>query len=106
MSLIMAAKNRLTSKDIRKIAALANLIISADEEQVFTPQLSATLDYVRQLEKVDTKHIEPTAQVTGLENVFREDEVTPSQSQEEALANAPHTYNGFILVDAIFGEVS
>ena len=105
MSLIMATKNTLTLKDIRKIALLANLIISADEEQVFTPQLSATLDYVKQLEEVDTKHIEPTAQVTGLENVFREDEVQPSQSQEDALANAPQTHNGFILVKAIFEDV-
>lgn len=100
----MAAKNRLTSKDIRKIARLANLVITAAEEQVFTPQLSATLDYVKQLEEVDTKHIEPTAQVTGLENVFREDEVQPSQSQKDALANAPQTHNGFILVKAIFED--
>jgi aspartyl-tRNA(Asn)/glutamyl-tRNA(Gln) amidotransferase subunit C len=106
MILIMATKKTLTAEEVRKIAKLANLIISADEEQIFTPQLSATLDYVRQLEKVDTKNIEPTAQVTGLENVFREDEVQPSQSQEEALANAPQTHNGYILVKAIFEDVS
>lgn len=106
MTVIMKAKKKLTSHDIRKIAKLANLTISTEEEQIFIPQLSATLDYIRKLEEVDTKHIAPTAQVTGLENVFREDDVQLSQSQEEALANAPQTHNGYILVKAIFEETS
>jgi len=102
--MVRTKSKKLTSEDVRKIARLANLTLSAEEEKIFTPQLAVTLEYVRQLEEVDTARVEPTAQVTGLENVFREDEVQPSLSQENALANAPQTYNGFILVKAIFEE--
>jgi len=104
MTVIMKAKKALTATDVRKIAKLANLVISDSEEKIFTPQLSATLDYVNQLEKADTEHVEATAHVTGLENVFREDVIEPTLSQSEALSNAPQTYNGYIVVKAIFEE--
>lgn len=87
--------------NVSHIAKLANLPLSDEEKKKFEVQLSETLDYVKQLEEIDTKGVEPTSQVTGLENVTREDEVTPSLSQEEALKNSKSTHNGFFKVPAI-----
>jgi len=51
-----------------------------------------------------TAQVEETSQVTGMENVFREDEIKPSLSQDEVLANAPRKYKGYFVVEAIFEE--
>lgn len=93
--------NELMAIDISHVAKLANLTLSKDEEEKLGRQLEETLEYVNQLEKIDTKGAEPTSQVTGLENVTREDEVTPSLSQEEALTNTKSKYNGLFKVKAI-----
>ncbi len=90
--------------DVKHVAKLANLTLTADEEEKLGKQLSETLDYVNKLEEIDTKDVEPTSQVTGLENVTREDEVFPSLAQEEALKNAKNTQDGFIVVKAILDQ--
>lgn len=92
--------------DVKKVAKLANLELKDEEIGKFEKQLSSVLDYVKKLEEVDTKDIEPTSQVTGLENVTREDKAYPSLPQEEALANVPEKENGFVKVAAILGEES
>lgn len=90
--------------DVGHIAKLANLTIPGEEKEKFEKRLSETLDYVNLLSKVDTKNAEPTSQVTGLENVTREDEPSPSLSQEETLNNAKSKHNGMFKVKAILGE--
>ena len=87
--------------DVAHVAKLANLPLTDEEKNKFEKQLSETLDYVKQLEKIDTKGIEPTSQITNLENVTREDIVKPSLSQEDALRNAKSTHNGFFKVKGI-----
>lgn len=87
--------------DVHHIANLANLPLKQEEEKKFEKQLAETLDYVKQLEEIDTKKVESTSQVTGLENVTRGDEIRPSLSQEEALSGAKSQYNGFFKVKAI-----
>ena len=96
----------LYASDIQHIAKLANLILDADETTLFASQLSAILDFVSKLQQIPTKNIEPTAQVTGLVNVYREDEIDRERmfTQEEALANASAMHKGFFKVKAIFGE--
>ena len=90
--------------DVKKVAKLANLPIIPEEEEKLGEQLNQTLDYVNKLEEIDTKGVEPTSQVTGLENVFRQDEVDNcTLTQDEALKNAPSTQNGFIKVKAVLG---
>lgn len=91
--------------DVSHVAKLANLPLSDEEKTRFEKQLSETLDYVKQLEEIDTKGVEPTSQVTGLENVTREDEPRPSLSQDEALKNAKSVHNGFVKVPAILDSV-
>lgn len=87
--------------DINHVAKLANLPLSDKEKKKLSSQLEETVDYVEELKEVDTKGIEPIHQVTGLENVTREDEIKPSFTQEEALKNAKDTYNGFFKVKGI-----
>lgn len=75
----------LSSDDVRHIAKLARLNLSDEEVKKFTRELSSILEYVDQLKEVDTKDVIPTAQVTGLHNSFRADEVKPSQADADAL---------------------
>lgn len=96
----------LTSNEIGEIARLANLILTSEEVEKFAPQLSAILDFVFKLQKLATKGVPATSQVNDLENVFREDEIDDARmlTQEEALANAPASHNGFFKVKAVFEE--
>ena len=87
--------------DVNKVAKLANLTLTDQEKDKFETQLEETVEYVKELSQVNVKGIEPTSQVTGLENVTREDEIKPSLTQEEALKNAKSTYNGFFKVKGI-----
>lgn len=93
---------RLSADEVRHVAKLANLTLKKGEVKKFQKQLSDTISYVEKLKKLKTRNVAPTSQVTGLENVFREDEVRPSMSQEETLSNAKETYKGFFKVKAIF----
>jgi aspartyl-tRNA(Asn)/glutamyl-tRNA(Gln) amidotransferase subunit C len=81
----------LTLDEVRRIAVLARLELSPEEELVFQGQLSAILDYVRQLEDLDVSGVEPMthALAAGERPPLREDEVLPSLGPEEALAAAP-----------------
>jgi aspartyl-tRNA(Asn)/glutamyl-tRNA(Gln) amidotransferase subunit C len=100
--------------DVTHVAKLANLSLSPEEEKKFETQLSEVLDMVGKLNEVDTTGIEETSQVTGLENVTREDVPAESLKQEEALSNASPArnasqrdaggaqHNGLFMVEGIF----
>ncbi len=64
----------ISQAEIQHIAELARLELSPAESEAFGVQLDSILDYVRQLEAVDTKKVVATAQVSGLVNVFRNDD--------------------------------
>lgn len=97
-------KQTLTPQDTKKIGKLANLILTAEEVEKFTPQLSETITSIEILDKLPTKDVEGTFQVTGLVNIFREDITEKSFSQEEALSNAKHKHNGFFVVPYVFQD--
>ncbi|OGV89466.1 asparaginyl/glutamyl-tRNA amidotransferase subunit C [Microgenomates group bacterium RBG_19FT_COMBO_39_10] len=96
----------MNKKTVQHIALLANLKLSNKEIEKFQKQLTEILDYVGQLNKVKTKEIKPTSQVTGLENVFRKDEPGPSLSSQDVLANAKKTDKGMFKIKAIFEQWS
>jgi len=75
----------LSPAQVRHIAKLARLRISDTEVEKFGHELSAILDYVAKLERVDTTGIEPTAQVTGLCGIAREDVIASDGPETEAL---------------------
>ncbi len=76
---------QLTKAQVEHIAKLARLKLSPAEIEKMTTELTSILAYVDMLGEVDTKKIEPTAQVTGLKNVWREDVVRPSQATADDL---------------------
>ena len=92
---------QLTIKDVQKVARLARLKLSKDEEQQFCEQLGNILDYVESLADVDTDGVEPMAHTADVSNVFRDDEVTPSIDRKHALANAPNSDGKYFLVPQI-----
>lgn len=87
--------------DVANVAKLANLQIKEEEKEKFQQQLSSILQYISKLKEVNTKDIEQTSQVTGLENVTRDDIATTSLSQEDALFNTKSKHNGLFKVKAI-----
>lgn len=87
--------------NVPHVAKLANLKLTEEEIKKFDKQLEETLSYVENLQEIDTKNVKPTAHVTGLENVTREDISKPSLPQKDAIANAKKTHNGSFIVDAI-----
>lgn len=90
--------------DVKKVAKLANLTISPNDEPKYEKQLTEILGYVEKLKEVNTEGVQITSQVTGLENVTREDKSTKSLTQEEAISGGKSTERGFFKVDAILGE--
>lgn len=95
---------KLSKPQVLHISNLARIKLSSSETTKFQNQLSSILDYVNQLNEVYTKDIEPISQITGLENVTREDVVVKEQSltQEQTLANAPEKENGYFKVKSVF----
>ena len=93
---------KLNQKDVCHVAHLAHIGLSEDEIEKFQSQLSSILEFVSKLEKVKTDKITPLSQTTGLKNVFREDKITPSLSQEQVLKNAPQHHNGYFKTKPVF----
>lgn len=81
----------LTREEVEKIAKLAKLSFDEEQIQTFTHQLGNILNFVEQLQEVDTEGVEETSQVTGLTNVQQADEVQACPYMEALLACTPHT---------------
>ena len=99
-------KTIVTPKDVEHIAKLASIPISEKEKQNLATAFEETLAVVDELASLDVKDVPTTHQVTGLENVWREDEVNQQTTftQQEALANAEQTHDGFFVVPRILEE--
>lgn len=97
-------KVELNIDEVRHVADLAKLKLSDEDINKFQKQILEIVEFVGKVSEVNTENVEPTSQVTGLENVLREDEVKPSLTQEEVLSNTNRKYKGYFMVDAIFEE--
>jgi len=93
----------LDKEQIQHIANLARLDLNDSEIEKYGQQLSGILSFIDQLKEVDTDDTQPTAQVTGMENIFREDEVVDwnRKEVEGALALAPELEGEMIKVKRI-----
>lgn len=91
-------------KDVEKIADLARLYITEEEKEKYTRQLNVVLEYMEQLNKVDTSNVEPLSHPFELTNVFRDDEVQPSLSVDEALKNAPEKSGNYFKVPKVINK--
>jgi aspartyl-tRNA(Asn)/glutamyl-tRNA(Gln) amidotransferase subunit C len=94
----------LTTKEVEHVARLARLRLSPEEIEKMRVQLSNILNHIDMLKEVDVAGVSPTAQVTDLLNILREDELRPSLPREDVLANAPDQQDGMFRVKAIFEE--
>jgi aspartyl-tRNA(Asn)/glutamyl-tRNA(Gln) amidotransferase subunit C len=91
----------LTPEDVRKVARLARLELSDAEVETMARQLSAIVDYVGQLQRLDLEGVEPLSHALDVSNVFRADEPAPSLTVEQALSNAPQRQRDFFRVPAV-----
>ena len=91
----------LTVEEVRWVAHLARLELTDAELATLTPQLSAIVDYVTQLQQVNTDGVEPLAHALDVANVFRADEPQPSLPVDAALANAPRRRGDFYAVPPV-----
>lgn len=104
----------ISKKETKKVAELSRIDLSKAEIDKFSNQLSSVLDDFAKLQKLDTKNIKPTSQVTGLTNIARKDrkddkwkvDKDPKKNREKLLENAPPKakLDGFIKVPAVFGN--
>ena len=92
---------KITKEQIQHIAVLSRLNLSEEEKDLYGSQLSSILDYVDQLNELDTRETEPTSHVLSLSNVMRDDVLKSSLPGEEALKNAPSRSENFYRVPRI-----
>ena len=97
----------LTKAQVEAVAALANLELEPHEVDLFVKQLGDVLTHVEELNQIDTAGVSPTAYGVAQESVDRPDEVRPSLTIDEVLANAPEREKirdgGFFKVPRIIG---
>jgi aspartyl-tRNA(Asn)/glutamyl-tRNA(Gln) amidotransferase subunit C len=91
-------------EQVRKVAHLARLELQPEEEAQLTTQLNSILDYVGQLNELDTKDVPPTTRAIEVSNVSRPDELQVFADRESLLANAPALESGFFKVPKILGD--
>jgi aspartyl-tRNA(Asn)/glutamyl-tRNA(Gln) amidotransferase subunit C len=95
---------KLDLKVVENVAHLARLGLSEAEKEQMREELAPIIEYFEVLNELDTSPIPPTAQVITVQNLMRPDEVEPSVSSQEALANAPAREDDYFRVRPIFGK--
>lgn len=84
---------KLTKEKVEHTAFLARIKLSVEEVEKFQTQINDFLTHTEKMSDVDTSSVSETSQVTGIENVLRDDETHESLSQDDCLANAPESEN-------------
>jgi len=90
-------------KQVLHIAGLANLAFSDEEYDTITDQLNEILEWVEQLNGLDTSTVEPTTRVLDSQRSLREDRIDESIDNDEALRNAPESGAGLFKVPRVIG---
>ncbi|KKP86503.1 MAG: Aspartyl/glutamyl-tRNA(Asn/Gln) amidotransferase subunit C [Candidatus Roizmanbacteria bacterium GW2011_GWA2_35_8] len=96
----------ISTSTVKHISKLAKIPITEKEENELAKGFNKALEVIDSLFKVNIVGIEPTHQVTGLENILREDKVDEKKifTQEQALSNTKKKHNGYFVVDQILAE--
>ena len=93
--------SRISADDVRKVAQLARLELPETKIATYTAQLERILDYVAQLQEVDTTDVPPTTRAVEVVNVTREDSVEATPVREELLNLAPQREGDYFRVPKI-----
>ncbi|MBD2361294.1 MULTISPECIES: Asp-tRNA(Asn)/Glu-tRNA(Gln) amidotransferase subunit GatC [unclassified Anabaena] len=91
----------IDQEQVHKVALLARLELTPEEEEQFTTQLGSILDYVEQLSELDVSDVLPTTRAIDVSNVTREDELQPYADREAILNSAPEQEGEFFKVPKI-----
>ena len=94
----------LDRDQVHKVAHLARLDLTPEEEQQFTTQLGDILEYVEQLSELDTDNVQPTARAIDVSNVSRKDTLAAWEDKESILDCAPEREGEFFKVPKIMNE--
>lgn len=86
--------NRISDEIIEYVGILAKLELSGEEKEAAKQDMGKMLDYIDQLNELDTEDVEPMSHVFPIHNVFREDVVTNQDDREHMLKNAPEQKDG------------
>ena len=92
---------KITKDEVRKVARLARLALPEEDVETYAPQLERIIEYVAQLEKVDTTDVPPTTRAVEVMNVTREDLVLDNNERQDLLDLAPHREGDFYRVPKI-----
>ena len=92
----------ISKEEIKRIAGLSRLELTPGEEDRFAETISAVLDYMKILNEVDTSGVPETAQVTGLEDVMREDEPRDCPHKEGLIKQMPEMEENELVVPGVF----
>lgn len=91
-------------EQVRKVAYLARLDITAQEEEEFTGQLNSILDYFEQLSELDTDNVPPTTRAIETSNITRPDLLEPFPNKEDLLQSAPEQDGDYFRVPKIMAS--
>jgi aspartyl-tRNA(Asn)/glutamyl-tRNA(Gln) amidotransferase subunit C len=95
---------QLTKDDVLKLARLARLELTEDEVEKYQVELTDILKYVEQLQQADVAGLQPTSQLTGLQNVMREDQLVDyGVTPDDLLRIVPNTQDRQIKVKRMIG---
>jgi len=92
---------KITPEEVKRVATLARLQLSPEEEELLTEQLDKILQYMAKLDRLDTDKVEPLAHAVDIVNAFREDKVTNRPQTDDLLVNTPAREKNFIKVPKI-----
>jgi aspartyl-tRNA(Asn)/glutamyl-tRNA(Gln) amidotransferase subunit C len=87
--------------EVLKIASLAKLHLTEDEVDMYTDQMNEILEYMHQLDELDTENVEPLSHVLDQLNMTRRDKEEPSLDRDEALNNAPDSDGEYFVVPKV-----
>ena len=91
-------------EQVKKVAHLARLDITSEEEEQFTIQLNSILDYFEQLSELDTENVPPTTRAIEVSNIARPDELEPFPNKDALLASAPEQEGQYFRVPKIMAS--
>ncbi len=90
----------ITENEIKHLATLSRLNFSEEELGKFSADFTAILNYVNELQKVDTSQVKDNTIIREFDEL-REDEVKPSLSNDDVIGNAPKNYNGYFVAPTV-----
>tara|TARA_Y100001968_G_scaffold333074_1_gene393966 strand:+ start:1603 stop:1908 length:306 start_codon:yes stop_codon:yes gene_type:complete len=97
----MSKSNKISKQEVQKIAKLSKLKLSNEEIDLYSKQMNQIINYVSQLDSINTSNVSPLSNVIDNKNVIRDDNIQPSIDKSITLKNAPKSDEEFIYVPKI-----